>query len=46
MDINTLRGVVAAVSLAIFASIVGWAWSRAQRPRFEDAAQIPFADRD
>jgi len=46
MDINTLRGVVAALSLAIFAGIVGWAWSRAQRSRFEDAAQIPFADRD
>lgn len=46
MDINTLRGVVAAVSLAIFASIVAWAWGRAQQSRFEDAAQIPFADRD
>jgi len=46
MDINTLRGVVAAVSLAIFAGIVAWAWSRAQRSRFEDAAQIPFSDRD
>jgi len=46
MDINTLRGIVAAVSLAIFAGIVAWAWGRAQRSRFEDAAQIPFADRD
>ena len=46
MDINTLRGVVAALSLAIFAGIVAWAWGRAQQSRFEDAAQIPFADRD
>lgn len=46
MDINTLRGVLAAVSLALFAGIVAWAWNRAQRTRFDDAAQIPFADRD
>ena len=46
MDINLLRGWVAALSLAIFAGIVAWAWSRAQRSRFDQAAQIPFADRD
>jgi cytochrome c oxidase cbb3-type subunit 4 len=46
MDINLLRGWVAALSLAIFAGIVAWAWSRAQRSRFDQASQIPFADRD
>lgn len=46
MDINLLRGLIAALSLAIFAGIVVWAWSRAQRTRFDEASQIPFADRD
>jgi len=46
MDINLLRGWVAALSLAIFAGIVAWAWSRAQRSRFDQASQIPFADHD
>ena len=46
MDINTLRGVIAAVSLAIFAGIVAWAWSRAQAGRFEEASRLPFADQD
>jgi cytochrome c oxidase cbb3-type subunit 4 len=46
MDINTLRGLIAALSLALFAGIVAWAWSRAQRTRFDEASQIPFADRD
>ena len=46
MDINLLRGWVSAISLAIFAGIVAWAWSRAQRSRFDQASQIPFADRD
>jgi len=46
MDINTLRGLIAALSLALFTGIVAWAWSRAQRTRFDEASQIPFADRD
>jgi cytochrome c oxidase cbb3-type subunit 4 len=46
MDINTLRGLIAALSLALFAGIVAWAWSRSQRTRFDEASQIPFADRD
>ncbi len=46
MDINTLRGLIAALSLALFAGIVAWAWSRAQRSRFDEASQIPFADHD
>ena len=46
MDINTLRGIIAAVSLAIFAGIVAWAWSRAQATRFDEASRLPFADRD
>jgi cytochrome c oxidase cbb3-type subunit 4 len=46
MDINTLRGLVAALSLALFIGIVLWAWSRRQRARFEDASQLPFNEKD
>jgi cytochrome c oxidase cbb3-type subunit 4 len=46
MDINTLRGLVAGLSLAIFAGIVAWAWGRAQRDRFDEASRLPFADHD
>ncbi len=46
MDINTLRGIIAALSLAIFAGIVAWAWGRAQVTRFDEASRLPFVDRD
>lgn len=32
--------------LLIFVGIVIWAWSRRQKKRFEDAANIPFKDED
>jgi cytochrome c oxidase cbb3-type subunit 4 len=46
MDINTLRGLVAALSLALFVGIVFWAWSRHQRSRFDEASQLPFNEKD
>ena len=46
MDINFLRGVVAAVSLAMFAGIVIWAWSKAQDGRFDEASKLPFNEKD
>jgi cytochrome c oxidase cbb3-type subunit 4 len=46
MDINVLRGIIAAVSLLVFLGIVMWAWSGRQRKRFEEAARLPFAERD
>jgi len=30
----------------IFIGIVAWAWSRRQKKRFDDAANIPFKDED
>lgn len=30
----------------IFIGIVVWAWSRRQKKRFDDAANIPFKDED
>jgi cytochrome c oxidase cbb3-type subunit 4 len=46
MDINVFRGIVAAVSLAVFVGIVLWAWSSRQRERFDEAANLPFVERD
>jgi cytochrome c oxidase cbb3-type subunit 4 len=46
MDINVLRGIIAVVCLLIFLGIVMWAWSGHQRKRFEEAAQLPFVERD
>ena len=46
MDINGLRGVVAVVSLVLFLGIVWWAWSRHQKARFDEAAQLPFVEKD
>jgi cytochrome c oxidase cbb3-type subunit 4 len=42
MDINTLRIVATVASFAAFIGIWGWAWSRARRGSFDDAARIPF----
>lgn len=44
MDINDLRSIVTLVSLLTFLGIVAWAWSRRNKDRFEEAAQLPFQD--
>jgi len=35
-----------AALFVIFIGIVIWAWSRRQKGRFDDAANIPFKDED
>ncbi|MEY2682868.1 MAG: hypothetical protein RJA09_12 [Pseudomonadota bacterium] len=42
MDINDIRSLVTVISLVTFLGIVAWAWSRSNRARFEEAAQLPF----
>ena len=42
MDINDLRITVTLLSFAVFAGIVRWAWTRSNRARFDEAAQLPF----
>ncbi len=42
MDINDLRIGVTLLSFGVFAGIVHWAWKRANRARFDEAAQLPF----
>jgi cytochrome c oxidase cbb3-type subunit 4 len=44
MDINDLRAIVTVVSLFTFLGIIGWAWSRSNQKRFDEAARLPFQD--
>ena len=45
MDINDLRSIVTVVSFATFLGIIWWAYGvRGNRQRFEEAANLPFAD--
>ncbi len=44
MDINDLRTVITTISFVVFAGIVYWAYSSRQRKRFDEAANLPFAD--
>jgi cytochrome c oxidase cbb3-type subunit 4 len=46
MDINLVRGVITVVSLAVFIGIVVWAYGKGRKSRFEEAANLPFADDD
>ena len=42
MDINTLRILATLTSFATFLGIAWWAYSRANRERFDQDARIPF----
>lgn len=42
MDITTLRIVATLACFATFVAIVGWAYARANRDRFDADAHIPF----
>ena len=44
MDINDARIAVTVLLFGAFIGIVAWAYSRANRARFDEAAQLPFAD--
>jgi cytochrome c oxidase cbb3-type subunit IV len=44
VDVNDLRAAVTVLSLLAFIGIVVWAWSRSNRSRFCEAAQLPFRD--
>ncbi|MEE9322347.1 MAG: cbb3-type cytochrome c oxidase subunit 3 [Granulosicoccus sp.] len=46
MDVNELRTIITIVSLLLFLIIVYWAYSSRQKSRFEEAANLPFADDD
>ena len=44
MDLNDLRSAVMLLLFVAFISLVGWAWSRRNQKRFEEAANLPFAE--
>lgn len=44
MDINTLRSISPILVLLAFIGVCWWAFSPKRRKRFEEAAQLPFAD--
>jgi len=46
MDINDLRIAVTVVSLVTFLGLMAWVWTARNRSRLEEAAQLPFADKD
>lgn len=46
MDINDLRSLMTVVSLLTFLGIIWWAYGKARSKGFEEAANLPFADKD
>lgn len=42
LNINDLRSAVTVISLLVFVGICAWAWSRGNRERFTEAAELPF----
>ena len=41
--IDQLRAGVTLFSFVTFLGVMAWAWSRRNRDRFDEAAQLPFA---
>ena len=46
MDINDLRGLSTIFMMLAFLSICWWAFSPKRKQRFNDDANLPFADED
>ena len=46
MDINDFRGITTLLVMITFISICVWAYSSKRKARFEEAANLPFADDD
>ena len=46
MDLSDLRTIVTTVSFVAFVGVVFWAYSKEQKARFDDAANLPFVDDD
>ncbi|MEN3111434.1 cbb3-type cytochrome oxidase subunit 3 [Uliginosibacterium paludis] len=44
MDINLVRSLVTAAGFCCFLGIIFWAYSKAARKGFEEAAMLPFMD--
>lgn len=46
MDINDLRSISTVLSMITFIGIIWWAYSRGNQKRFDEAANLPFAEHD
>ena len=46
MDSGTISGIITAIFVLVFIGIVWWAFSTRNKQRFEEDAQLPFADDD
>jgi len=46
MDINDARSILTVLSFASFIGIALWAYSDRNKVRFDEAANLPFADDD
>lgn len=44
MDINDLRGVATVLTMLAFIGVVIWAYGSKRKDRFDEAANLPFAD--
>lgn len=44
MDINDLRGLATITTMVAFGAIVIWAYSGKRKSKFDEAANLPFAD--
>lgn len=44
MDINTLRSLATVLVAIAFFAVCWWAFAPSRRARFDEAAQLPFAD--
>jgi len=46
MDANDLRVIITVVLFISFIGIIFWAYSSKQKSRFDEAANLPFADEE
>jgi len=46
MDINDLRGLATIFMAVVFTGILLWAYSSRRKKPFDEAANLPFADKD
>lgn len=44
MDINTMRGIATILAFAAFLGVCWWAYGSRRKARFDEAANLPFAD--
>ena len=46
MDFSLIQSIWTIVVMVLFVGIVAWAWSSKRKPRFDEAANIPFTEED